>query len=253
MERIFVHIPFSMLDERFSKMLSLGIQPEIYFSGDMLDNMDDDFLKYVASSLSRNNLRCTVHAPFFDLPLGAVDAFVREAVVERYRSFVTVVELLKPVRMVIHTGYDRWRYSSNRDVWLSNACDMLEDLLEMFPEDTIIAVENVFDEAPDVLYELVNVFDERVGICFDVGHFHLFSKASLQEWLLRLGDRIVELHLHDNDGREDRHWGFGKGSAPVFSLIEWSLGRENVMLTVEAHTEKEALESFTILRRLMAS
>ena len=246
--RIFVHLPFSKLDRYMPDLERVKIQPEVYFSGNDLDNLDEEKLDRLAGYLKKENLSCTIHAPFYDLAIGSPDALIRDAVERRYRSLIPVIEKLRPLCMVIHTGYDRWRYGSQRDLWLSNATNFLIKLREMFPEDTKIAVENVFDEGPDVLYEIMNRLGpvRNLGICLDIGHFNLFSKAPLDEWLERLGDKIMELHIHDNDGREDRHWKPGKGHAPVFKLIRWAKTKD-ILMTIEVHEPKDALETHRML------
>ena len=245
-EKIFVNLPYYMVDERFDTLLELKVQPEFYFPAEELENLDFSKLRAVASELKKRDLRCTIHAPFYDLPLGSVDPLIREAVLKRYETLVPVLEILEPLSVVIHTGYDRWRYNSKKDVWMENAKITLETVLKMFPQGVKIAVENVFDESPEVLHELLSGFDERVGICFDVGHFQLFSISSLDEWLHRIDDRIIQFHLHDNDGREDRHWAIGEGGAPVYTLLSWARKRE-ILHVIEAHTVEGVLKSLNFL------
>ncbi len=251
-DRIFVHVPFTMLEERLHIIEENLMQPEIYFSGDALDNLDERLLEKTKETLESTKLRCTVHSPFLDLPMGSPDTLVAKAVMERYRTLTPVLERLKPVCVVVHTGYDRWRYNGELKRWLERAREVLKTLREIFPEETTIAIENVFDDSPDVLWMLTEGMD-GVGVCFDIGHFHLFSKSPLEEWLERLGDRIVELHLHNNDGLEDRHWEIARGSAPLWRLIEWARHRKTILaFTIEAHTEPEALASYNLLKGMLS-
>lgn len=236
-----------MLDQKLFAMLDIGMQPEIYFSAEDVEALNTNDLGKVKRELDAAGLSCTIHAPFYDLNLGALDPLVREAVRTRYKSLAPVIDALKPRAVVIHTGYDRWRFGEQKGLWLENARSTLAWILEMFSCDkTRICIENVFDEDPYVLWELVSSFGPRVGVCLDVGHFNLFSKATLQEWLLRLGDRILELHLHDNDGLEDRHWAIGKGSCPLYTVLEWARGKK-ILHTIEAHDPEDAISSFKFL------
>jgi sugar phosphate isomerase/epimerase len=52
----------------------------------------------------------------------------------------------------------------------------------------------------------------ELGVCCDVNH--LF-KEKPQQFIERLGDRIVTTHISDNDGTDERHWMPGEG------VIEW--------------------------------
>ena len=245
-ERIFVHLPFKMLDEKFPVILEKRIQPEFYIPADVVDSAPFDKLRSVKEALEDAGLSCTIHAPFYEMNLGAVDPLVLDAVKKRYERFFPFVEILSPKAVVIHTGYDRWRYNGNVDLWMSVARRTLSWIDENIPKHVKICVENVFDEDPAVLCELLEEASERIGVCFDVGHFHLFSRVSLEEWLLRIGEKIKELHIHDNDAREDRHWKILSGSAPILSVINWAKDRD-IIFTLEVHDEKGVLESYNLL------
>jgi len=64
------------------------------------------------------------------------------------------------------------------------------------------------------LLEFISVADESAcGICFDTGHAQVDSDAAAMAKFL--GPRVVCTHLHDNDGKEDRHW------VPFMGVIDW--------------------------------
>jgi sugar phosphate isomerase/epimerase len=42
------------------------------------------------------------------------------------------------------------------------------------------------------------------GFCLDVGHANLLGR-DIKELIKKLGKRLTNLHIHDNDGREDLH------------------------------------------------
>lgn len=47
--------------------------------------------------------------------------------------------------------------------------------------------------------------EERIfGLCLDVGHVNVAGR-NLYQFITTLGDRIVTLHIHDNDGNSDSH------------------------------------------------
>lgn len=55
---------------------------------------------------------------------------------------------------------------------------------------------------------------ECFGLCLDVGHLQLVMK-DIRSYTRVLGNRIKCLHVHDNDGRADRH------TAPFTGIINW--------------------------------
>ena len=56
-------------------------------------------------------------------------------------------------------------------------------------------------------------------LCFDAGHFNLFSKITLSELLDKTGRYIYELHLHDNDGTSDDHYAIGDGNIDFEAIL----------------------------------
>jgi sugar phosphate isomerase/epimerase len=102
-------------------------------------------------------------------------------------------------------------------------------------------VENVFDEDPDALRMLIEkIARPDFGFCFDTGHFNLFSTVSLEQWFESLGRHLVEVHLHDNDGSADSHWGLGRGTLDFDKFFDLMLRHAPVpVYTIEAHDKDD--------------
>ena len=78
-----------------------------------------------------------------------------------------------------------------------------------------LAIENVFSPPPSVdLYDAVleRLPADFVGFCFDSGHANMTGCFNYVE---RYSERLIALHLHDNDGQGDQHLVPGKGT------IDW--------------------------------
>jgi sugar phosphate isomerase/epimerase len=65
------------------------------------------------------------------------------------------------------------------------------------------AFENVYDPDPKKLKALIRAGGKFCGLCFDTGHFNIFSIVPLDEWFR--GIPVFEIHIHDNFGSEDSH------------------------------------------------
>lgn len=63
---------------------------------------------------------------------------------------------------------------------------------------------------------LNDIAGERLfGICLDTGHL-LLAGVDIENTIMELGENLVALHIHDNDGREDQH------NAPyVGGIMQW--------------------------------
>lgn len=79
-----------------------------------------------------------------------------------------------------------------------------------------IAVENMITEClgncADELIEMISVND-KLRVCFDVNH--LFKDTHV-EFIEKLKDKIVTVHLSDYDRVQERHWFPGEG------IINWN-------------------------------
>ncbi len=244
MEPIHVQMPYSLLKDYLEMLRKRRYDLEIYFPGAVLDQIEKQDLEKLLERLDWNP-RLTLHAPFMDMNPGAMDPMVRSVTQVRFRQFLAVAAILKPRAAVFHGAYDRWRYSGRKDIWLENSIETWQKVMDAATKIGLrVAVENVFDEEPEALQMLIEKIDSPdFGFCFDTGHFNLFSTVTMEQWFESLGRRLVEVHLHDNDGNADSHWALGRGNidfGKFFGLL--NVNASAPVLTLEVH-EKDGLET----------
>jgi sugar phosphate isomerase/epimerase len=245
-----VRVPWEQVDQHLDLINSSRLDLEIYFSGDVLDIMGPDEPSRVMDRLTHSPA-ITIHAPFMDLNPGAVDTHVLEATRERYRQAFRVAESLRPVIIVFHSGYEKWKYDHDVDLWLKRSLDFWPEFIERAGHiGTRIAIENIFEDEPGSLARLMEALDtERAGICFDAGHCNLFTRVPLQEWLEVLGPFIIETHIHDNAGDFDSHLALGDGNIDFESVFRALEGRD-VIHTIEALTPEDTLKSIKAIEAI---
>ncbi|HDO35256.1 MAG TPA: sugar phosphate isomerase/epimerase [Nitrospirae bacterium] len=241
-KRLFFHIPFSRIRDYISYINERKPDLEIYFDGDALDELEgttaDVFLRDFSYS---PNL--TVHGPFMDLSPGAVDPLIRDVTLKRFFQVLDLSGKLRAEVVVFHSGFEKWKYDHAVDVWLNGSLKTWGPVLERAGEYGIrIAIENIFEDNPANLKALVEAVNSPdFGLCFDTGHFNIFSSVSLREWIELVGEHIIELHVHDNDGTRDYHCAPGTGTfdfAALFGLLK-TFNRTDIVYTVEAHSLEE--------------
>ena len=80
--------------------------------------------------------------------------------------------------------------------------------------DIPLAIENINDQKL-----FIKVFDEikhpYLNFCYDSGHNNCFDKDF--DYLSKYGDKLIALHLHDNDGTSDQH------TLNKFGNIDWDM------------------------------
>jgi sugar phosphate isomerase/epimerase len=79
-----------------------------------------------------------------------------------------------------------------------------------------IAIENVPEPYPFIMKSIEHFqrfyeeISEDIGLAFDIGHANINRQTEL--FLRMFSDKIVHIHAHDNNGREDQHLGIGCGT-----------------------------------------
>lgn len=240
------HIPWAQVDKYLDLALQLQLVPEIAIKGPDLDLLDDTVIKRVAATLASRNLRPRVHAPFFDLNPGAIDWLIREATQKRLDQALTFAGELNADLMIIHPGLDKWRYPNLDQVWLENATHFFQQMLDKAERLSCrLAIENIYEESPATLVKLVQQLGSPwFGHCFDVGHWHLFGKLQMHDWLEQIESKLFHLHLHDNHGRADEHLPVGSGTIdfdPIKALLERI--EHYPSMTFEAHNPEHLMAS----------
>ena len=100
--------------------------------------------------------------------------------------------------------------------------DFMRELLTFAKEQgVVICFENMpFKGLPlsrpkEILNFVREMNDDNFKICLDTGHVAVYEELNLADEVRRLGKEIKTLHVHDNDGKNDRHM------APYFGVIDW--------------------------------
>ena len=160
--------------------------------------------------------------------------------VERLSRVFELIPLFRPRSVVCHPSFDERYYISSEEQWLANSVESWSGLIGYVRgTETIIALENVYERGPHQLRPLFEALDSpQVRFCFDTGHANTFGSAPCREWMEVLGDRLGEIHIHDNDGTTDQHLPVGEGNFPFGEFLAL-VRRRNLapILTVEAHSD----------------
>jgi len=252
--RLGAHLPWAQTVHLLGAVLELDLAPEIAIKGPELDSLQESLMNQVAQTLAAAKIRPTVHAPFFDLNPGAIDPLIRQATYQRLSQALRFAGHVNAHLMVIHPGFDKWRYPNLEQTWLTLAKDFFVPLVDQAAIcGCRLVLENIYEETPDTLVQLVEGLDsEWFGHCFDTGHWRLFGKRPMASWLDALGPQLFHLHLHDNRGQADDHLPLGEGIID-FSPLQVKLRQllPCPSITLEAHSHEHLLQSLQQAKRLL--
>lgn len=199
-----------------------------------------------------------IHGPFIGMEYTHIDHLIRDVVVRRLDMTFDVAVTLESSRVVLHSGYNVENdLFSLGDVWLARSIEFWQREIHRWADAGIVIVlENDIDKSPDLLVQLANqVNSPFLGLCLDIGHQHVFSELSALEWVRRMGDKLLHVHLHDNDGTGDNHWSIGQGTIdfdPFYDAIERQVPEATMSLEVESIMEVKMRDLSQLAARFAA-
>ncbi len=229
-------------------MLATGArQIEVFAARHHFDYCDRGAVREMANWFQANPVTASMHMPLFTpdeeanwskhtaATLNLIDAAKsgRIAAQDEVKRALEAAEQVPFKSCVLHLG-------SKEDEWgpraLDDALSAVEHLKAFAgPLGVQLLLENLSNKVaePEHLLEIVRVGHfNTVGFCLDVGHAvlaegvpetsHEAGRSGLDLAFAAFGDRLVEMHLHDNGGIRDEHCWPGEGK------VDWGVVREHL-------------------------
>jgi sugar phosphate isomerase/epimerase len=184
----------------------------------------------MASFAQKCDMPLQVHAPYHNVRLADINPRIREASVQSVKDGIDFATRVNAKMVSIHLGnvakilLDRF-YTQVHEALL----DSVKTLIACAEAgNLVIAIENVpstkspWEEAIGVkAEELVDIIKEvkakNVGVTFDVGHANTVSDPA--EFAAKIAPYVANIHLHDNDGRQDQHLIIGEGNIDFLRIL----------------------------------
>ncbi|KPA10246.1 Xylose isomerase-type TIM barrel domain protein [Candidatus Magnetomorum sp. HK-1] len=176
----------------------------------------------------------------FILNISSQNKSLRQKSVEFSKNSIKVSALLGSPMYTIHTGYmtdlhlshdgeyflpDHDYNNTHKDISIKYLIESVEILCEYASTLNVkIGLENLFPENSTQNFSLMCTFEDieeilsyfsslkNLGILLDLGHAYLSSKllsfnlkSFLNDLMLRYKEKVLEIHLSDNDGKKDIH------------------------------------------------
>jgi len=251
--KVHVHVPYAQFNKYLPMLRERRLSVELYLNSGSMDTITEADLHGLVREMDWAHT-LSVHGPFMDLSPGAVDSKIAAASLERYFQLISFCRILKPEVVVLHSGYEKWKYAGEVRLWLDKSRETWLKVMDAAEGTGVkVAIENIVDEEPGHLRQLVEeVAHPMFGMCLDVGHREIFSKLPIASWVTGMHPHIFELHLHDNNGDADSHLPIGSGRVDFGSLFD-TLKRLSVspVYTIEAHNAPDALASIENLSKYL--
>ncbi len=254
LDNIFISVPITYLKSELELIKKFKFNLELkIFSYDLDELRMYDFV--TMSDVVKNlGLRVTFHAPFVDLSPGGFDEKVRKVSEERFLKVIDYAVLFQPENIVVHPGFNEIIHGQFFDIWKERSGITWSNVFKYAAKLGVrISFENIFEHDTRVLETLLDIADsEFAGVCIDVGHHNVFSKQPLEKYFRTFGNRVFEIHLHDNNGEFDWHKAVGEGNIDfenVFNLVKHY--SPNTILTLEPHDKETLFKSFENVKNIL--
>lgn len=172
----------------------------------------------------------TMHLPFVDLNIASLIPAARMVAVERVQRAIEFAVAVDSSCGVLHTGHNPLHHVPIRE-YARAALD--QSLSTLAGSPLPLALENLALEPEGLLHgpqALLAVTKQHdLNNCLDFGHAHVEvgrpwhepkqGEDLIQSYLDTLGNRIIHLHLHNNDGSDDQHLPTTEGTIPYHRYI----------------------------------
>lgn len=148
----------------------------------------------------------SMHGPFLDLRPSSPDLEIRKVSYQRYLRALNIATELEIDYIIFHSQINPYlnepflkelNNKQHKEFW--------DNILEQSEYKGTILIENIFEETPLMLKELIETINlPNIKVNLDIGHANL-GKATLEQWVSELKDHISYIHLHSNNGVYDQH------------------------------------------------
>ncbi|MFZ2445145.1 MAG: sugar phosphate isomerase/epimerase [Syntrophobacteraceae bacterium] len=253
LERVSINMPWAFFHRYRDLVLDNRINVELGFGAGELEETPIPEISEAVGALRDRGCRITAHGPFWDLCPGSIDPGIREVSRSRLLRLFEILEHVRPAQIVCHTGFDPRHHRGHRAEWLENSAAVWGHFIERAERlGAPLLLENVWEEDPGPHLELFAKLDSPwFGFCLDTGHQNAFSKTPLERWLDATAGRLMEIHIHDNDGSDDHHLPVGRGNIDfdyLFGFLDANGLRP--VLTLEPHRDEHLYACLDALSRM---
>ncbi|MEM2899256.1 MAG: sugar phosphate isomerase/epimerase family protein [Thermoplasmata archaeon] len=200
------------------------------------------------------DIKLQVHAPFSDINIASLNDGILQASLNSIEKVIESCRKVNISMVTIHPGFYSPISFVDKDVAKRRNVQSLVKLGRFAKEHSVrLALENmpaiqwvILETAEDLRNALETA---EIGMCFDLGHANTTKRT---EELIKLKDKFVNVHVHDNFGEKDAHLPVGIGNANISRTISELKGyRGNYIL--EIRDISDALESKNAFEKILTN
>jgi sugar phosphate isomerase/epimerase len=212
-------------------------------------------LKAVAPSY---DTRFSIHAPISDVNIASLSERIREASALEIIATMEQAMELNADTVTFHPGLQSIIVPGQESKTMEKAKRSIRTIDRLMNEFGIVAaLENLpmmpsfgfmIGKTAEEMKQLVDGTDMK--ICFDIGHAN--TVGQIDDIIDMLGDRIANIHIHDNNGNNDDHMTIGDGNIDFRSVLS-KLSKYKGKYIIESRSLESAVTSRERLKDIFGS
>ena len=177
--------------------------------------------KFDIDILESFNLKYSVHSPFMDVNIAALQEKSRTNSIEQIKESINLANKINAEAVVVHPGLASFlanKYFLDTVYEYANASikelgDYGKDLGVLTTIENMPTFDGMLYKDINDLHELLVSLDMYMTL--DVGHANHVGYAPDE----MIFDSIKHVHMHDNFGDDDAHLAFGEGSIDLKGIV----------------------------------
>lgn len=208
----------------------------------------------ISEMITSRDMTVSVHAPICDLNIAALSDRLMDASIRLTCEVIASSAEIDAVTVTIHPGLSSMSVNGTEDMAMRRAKLAMKAIESAGEEYGVrLAIENMpgfpffLGKTAEALADIVSGTD--LGICFDIGHAH--TMGQIEAMVETFGDRIVNVHIHDNHGQKDEHLTIGDGDIDFPGVLRLLHGYRGNFI-IESKNLESAVESQSRLKSLLS-
>ena len=212
------------------------------------------------------DLEISIHAPLNDINIASLNPLMREYSIEQIIQTIRTASRLDISLVTVHPGHfcPTARFAPE-----SAAEYNKRSIQRLGAEADEYGVTMALENLPMIGWTMGNTLEElldsiegtRIVLCLDIGHAHItgqlneFFETGLPSATSSVAPKslIRNVHIHDNNGRQDQHLTLGQGTIDLKEVIRKLLKFYKRNIIIESNNLVEGVESKGILINIINS
>lgn len=186
-------------------------------------DLEEEIVKKIKALSESHNIKLIIHTPYY-LPTSSLLPEIKQAVIKNVGKAILLAHQINSDRLTIHPGINEMPRSA-KNLCIHSLIDTLKEVVDMGKKlGVCICLENFNKGGPQLcsaltefIYVLNSVEDLRVTL--DVGHSNTTDKSPT-DFFTAVKNNIMNIHVHDNNGKSDEHKCPGEGNIEFIRIFE---------------------------------